>query len=192
MSVLRDGSRTTWDPITIEAYDWENPTAGHLTCCVRGWWLSDFPQRLLQEEPAPHLQEMVILSWLSCMWPLSKGTEKEVTARHFCRALQSHSRAGCAHPAQLMCTCQESPFTATHTTAEATDKSPVLVQPWKSLYCHLPGSPAELGSVQKMGSSHHFPLPSQHGLPQLQNSTGSSAYLANSSPWPLLMSSSHV
>lgn len=37
-----------------------------------------------------------------------------------------------------------------------------------------------------MGCSHHFPSPSQHGLPQLQNTTGSSAHPANSSPWPLL------
>lgn len=91
-------------PLAFKHTNWEKPTAGHQTCCVRGWWLLDFPQRLRQEEPAPHLQEMGILRWLSCIWPLSKGTEKEVTAPHFCRALQSHSRAGCALPAQLMCT----------------------------------------------------------------------------------------
>lgn len=54
-------------------------------------------------------------------------------------------------------------FYCSHTTVEATDKSPVLEQPWNSLCCHSPAPPAELGSVQKMGCSHHFP--SQHSLP---------------------------
>lgn len=64
-----DSSRSIHVSLSVFKHTAGETTAVHRACCVRGWWLPDFPQRLLWAVGL-RPQQMVILSWLWCGWAL--------------------------------------------------------------------------------------------------------------------------